>query len=227
MKAIPVPSRSLLPFFAPLCLALFPGTAFADGPPVDRETREVYVPHTLVDLDASQAEELETMNTVTFSPEQWASLRKESASCPKRLEVIIPWNLEDCTCGMSLETYGIALSPARLAVIHSSWSREHLAWVMSEGKLAELHIDREGALYLKGAPLPYALLLEAIAETTRQRDSESLRSRIDGAREKPFFAIRIPLGLDHEAPALKERIDEVYRAAEAAGWETMNRYDSE
>ena len=207
-------------------LNLATATAFADGPPVDRETREVSVPHTLIDLNPSQIEEFETLETVTFLPEQWAALRQNASSCPKRLVSIIPWNLEDCTCGLIGTTYGIALSPTRVALVHGQWSKEALAWQMVECDFAEFWIDHLGQFYHEGALVPYRLLLEAVPEAAKLLEKRpDLRAKLrEAEREKPFLAVRLPVDRDRADPALKHRIDELYRVAEASGWETMNKY---
>ena len=86
------------------------------------------MPHTVVDLSASQVEEYDTVDSVTFGPEQWAALRKNAPSCPKRLNSadIVPWDYRDCSCALIGRTYGIALSRTRLAVVHGDWEVDGL-----------------------------------------------------------------------------------------------------
>jgi len=218
MKTNPIHALTLL------CLiSIFsPGeTVVADGPPMNRETREVLVPHTLIDLTSSQVEELETMETITFPPEQWVELRKVAPSCPKRLIEIIPWNLEDCTCTLSNYTYGIVISPTEVAVVHGKWSAYWLACELSDVEefgIRELRIDRSGRLYLEGSRISKALLLASFQEMNLAK----LKQKNEG--DPPFLAIRLPFGMTREDAAVQATIDDVYEAAESVGWETMNKY---
>lgn len=184
------------------------------------------MPHTIVELSASQIEEYDTLDSVTFRPEQWAALRKNAPSCPKRLNSadIVPWDYRDCSCSLIGRTYGIALSRTRLAVVHGDWEVEGLVARMLEEFWVEFYIDPNGQLHLEGARVPFELVLKAFPKLAeRVKNSTHLRQRMrEEGREKPFVAVRTPLDRNRNDPALKERIDAIYRVAEAAGWETMN-----
>lgn len=209
-----IPSLSCLIHFAAHVLCVVP--ILADGLPIDRETKEVHVPHTLIDLSPSQVEELETMNSVTFPPEQWAELRKISPSCPKQLEQIVLWTNRDCTCVLSNYTYGIVLESNRIALVHGKWSSYWLVQDIIgvfEEKPSELSMDREGNLYHGGSLISKELLLTGLAElpvNTKKRE------------EPPFFCIRISVGMKRAEEPAKSTIDEIYEAARAAGWETAS-----
>ena len=60
-------------------------SSLADGLPKDEQDR-LAVPHTLVTLSPSQVEEMEALDSVTLTREQWAGLRKVSPNTPKRIE---------------------------------------------------------------------------------------------------------------------------------------------
>jgi hypothetical protein len=207
-------------------VAMPAASLFADGPPVDRQTREVSVPHTVVELSASQIEEYDTLDSVTFPSEQWAALRKNAPSCPKRLSSadIVPWNYRDCSCALIGRTYGIALSRTQLAVVHGDWDVDGLVGRILAEFWVEFYIDPNGELHLQGARVPFDLILKAIPKLAAQVEkSPHLRQRMrEEGREKPFVAVRTPLDSNRDDPALRERIDAIYRVAEAAGWETMN-----
>lgn len=204
--------------FTALIFFLFQSWLQAEGPPVNRKTGEVTVPHTIITLNDSQQEELDTLGSVTFTPDQWASLRKVSNTCPKRIGTVIPVDYNDCTCGLD-EEYAIAVAPDRLAVLHNEWRDSSLVWFFSSRDMITLRVDRRGQFYYEGALVPYRSLLESVRVTAEQRkESDKETNKV------PYLYAEIPIGLTRESVTLKERIDELYELAEAGGWETPNKY---
>lgn len=69
----------------------------ADGLPKN-EKGELTAKHMLIEPNPSQVEEMEVLNSVTLTKEQWAEVRKVSPNTPKRLQGIIPITWNDCLC---------------------------------------------------------------------------------------------------------------------------------
>jgi len=203
---------------AVLSFFLLESWGIADGPPVNSKTGEVTVPHTIVSLNESQQEELDTLGSVTFTPDQWKGLRKVSNTCPKRIESVIPVDYNDCTCGLDTE-YAIAVAPDRLAVLHNEWRDSSLVWFFSSRDVITLRVDRRGQFYYEGALVPYRSLLESV-RVAAEKKMESNKE----TNKVPYLYAEIPIGLTRESVTLKERIDELYELAEAGGWETPNKY---
>lgn len=201
-------------------LAAFPVLLMADGIPVDPETGKITVPHTFVNLNADQVEEVDSLGTLTFTGEQWIAVRKVAPTCPKRLGNVLPVTFNDCTCHVS-GVYGIAVARNLVAVLHDSWDESVLAWKIWQAGLQrnslELRVDHRGQFYYRGALVPFQLLLKAISSEPEQSREE--RSKTADAR-KPFVMVSIPFGMDRGAATLKLRIDRLYKTAGAGGWET-------
>lgn len=199
-------------------LSLLLGTvAWADGPPIDPRTGEITYPHTVVDLTDAQANEFDTVGTVTLNPDQWASIRKVSNATPRRIPQIIPIDWNDCLCCVHAN-YGIALGPRRLAVLHRNWSPLYLARQFGSAETLQLRIDRRGQFYYQDALLPYQTLLGAVSDASEEREK---RNAEQGT--KPYFYVLLPNGMDSESVTLKSRLSEVYDLADRNGWETPPR----
>ena len=74
--------------------------ALAEGLPVDRKTRQILVPHTIIHLTPEQIEETQLLSTLTLTPEQWRGFRQQFPNIPKRFDTVLPVTLNDCTCGL-------------------------------------------------------------------------------------------------------------------------------
>jgi hypothetical protein len=188
--------------------------AYGDGGiPVDRTTKEVTVPHETLTLSESQIEEIESLGTLTLSSEQWQQLRAISPNCPMRIEEILPVTYRDCGCAQIGVFYGIQLSPNRVAVTHSEIAGgsdgSNVRGAIESGKDLILRMDTRGQFYYGGALIHFEDLVKLIA------DSE----KTDSPR---MLGVVRPVGVKRDSPVAKERLDALYNAAAAKGWEEWN-----
>ena len=203
--------------FSSVLLLLLAFPARGDGPPIDHKTGKITYPHSVVDLNSTQANELDTVGTVTLTSEQWAALRKVSKATPRRIQEVIPVTWNDCLCGVHGD-YGIALGPKRIAILHRNWNPGSLAWTFAHTESLELRIDRRGQFYFRDALIPYPTLLSGFSEASAERKSVTGQSS-----RKPSLFVRLPLGMDEKSVTLKSRLDEIYELAGKEGWETPFR----
>jgi len=203
--------------FSSVLLLTFAISVHGDGPPIDPKTGRITYPHSVVDLNAAQANELDTVGTVTLTSEQWATVRKVSNATPRRIQEIIPITWNDCLCGVRGD-YGIALGPRRIAVLHRNWSSDSLAWRLGHTDDLELRIDRRGQFYFGDALIPYRTLLSGFSDASAARNSENGEKM-----RKPSLRILLPLGMDPDSVTLKSRLDEVYELVSQEGWDTPFR----
>jgi hypothetical protein len=191
-----------------LCAA----AALGDGIPVDRGTRKVTVPHTVLSLTASQAEEVEILNTLTLTDEQWKQLRAVGPLCPKRFTTILPVDYDDCTCGVSC--YVIQLSRTEVAVPHYEINGEapgQLYEDLMHGSRLGLRVDGRGQFYFEGVLIAFPRLIETL------KKSNGKISNGNEVVQRPFY-VQMPLGVHRNSAVTKSRLDTLYATAKAAGW---------
>lgn len=192
-----------------LALALV-RVAIADGLPKD-ENDNLTVPHTLLTLSPSQVEEMEALNSVTLTKEQWAGLRKVSPGTPKRLEGILPITWNDCLCCAG-PVAAVRMKDGKLAVWHESQDAKSLAYkFLQSGKLT-LMVDRRGQFHLDGALVRYQVLLEAI------RASTPVKLPKKGDYESGRAEVKVPPGMNLQDAVFEDRIRTVYAELATKGW---------
>ena len=188
----------------------------ADGIPLNRDTGEVTVPHTVVPLTAEQVEETQTLGTFTLTPEQWREIRAKSPQCPKRFNHIVPVTWNDCTCGME-DGYAIVLSRDRVAVLHDSISGvsvEMVSYGLFKSSNITLRVNERGEFHLDGKVIPFSTLLKAFAAA-----SESAK-RDNGGRENPshfWLNVELPAGVKPTDDVYESRLKQIADAADKAG----------
>lgn len=191
------------------------GVVLADGIPVNRETRRVSVPHTVIKLSTSQSEEIETLGTLTLSPDQWRHLRTIGRSCPKRIQNILPVTWADCTCDLS--PYGIQLSRGEVAITHSQISDvvpADLEVEIEQGSGIWLRVDSRGQFYHNGVLVPFPHLVRLIAASAGKIPQGS-------ASQERYMGIELPVNLRRDSDVLKTRLDTLNQTAKSAGWKTQ------
>lgn len=203
--------KYLFTLFAAVML-LLSYSALGDGIPVDRDTGKITVPYESIKLSESQIEEVDLLGTLTLDSEQWRKLRAINVACPKRFSVI-PLTYHDCTC--EVPTYAIAISGSEVAITHDQIGSfksgaRHLKFLLSQYDHIRLNIDRRGQFYQDGSLIRFEELLDVL-HSTNPKVKEGT---------KPFFYVKIPIGLSRNSEVFKARLDAVYSTANEKGWKT-------
>ena len=181
----------------------------ADGIPVDRATHRVTVPHDLITLSDSQAEEVESLGTLTLDQDQWRRLRAVSPSYPQRIETLVAASYSDCTCDMG--SYGIALSRTRVAVPRGQFDGPAAGRLLEPGHdetVLGLRMDRRGQFYHQGVLVPFPELLTALRARTPS----------PGDTTERWLVVELPVGVTPQDATVATRLARVTAAARAAGW---------
>ena len=190
-------------------LFLFPLICFADGLPLN-DKGDIDVPHTVISLTASQVEELQVLNSVTLTTDQWETLRKVSHATPKRLHGILPISYNDCTCGISYEA--IRLNDGRLAVMHEEFSKDQLVRRLNAEKSVVLRVDDRGQMYFHGILIRFPALVEALA-SIRECYNTDQTAPMDG-----IATVEVPPGMKPTDAVFTERLKKVYQLLAKKGW---------
>lgn len=182
------------------------GALMADGLSIDPETGLPQWKHEVIRIDATQLEEVTVLGSLTLSAKQWAQLRKQAPSCPKRITSVLPNDWNDCMCGVEGPGLGVQVSDFEVAILldgidHDSSKR--LTQLATEGASIKLSLDRRGQFYHEGALVRYPGVLEALQHAKEDRGS---------------IALDIPLGLKRDSSVMKTRIDAVEALTDKAGW---------
>ena len=185
-------------------------SSLADGLPKDEQDR-LTVPHTLVTLSPSQVEEMEALDSVTLTREQWAGLRKVSPNTPKRIEGLLPITWNDCLCCAG-PVGGVLMKDGKLAIWHESQDAKLLARRIGHSQKLSFKIDHRGQFHLDGVLVRYNLLLEAI------RASDPVKVVKGAPYEHGQAAVEVPPAMQATDPVFKDRILTVYRDLAAKGW---------
>ena len=169
------------------------------------------MPTTLLTLNASQVEEMEALNTVTLTKEQWARMRNVSPNTPKRLQGVLPITWNDCLCGVG-RVDGVLMQDGRLAVMHRQQSAKGLRHRIRPGQGLVLQVDHRGQFHLDGILVHYEVLLEAI------RSSKPLTEEERQVSWKSAAKVQVPPALSPTDPVFEDRIVTVCRELAAKGW---------
>ncbi|MCW1916853.1 hypothetical protein OJ996_24910 [Luteolibacter sp. GHJ8] len=193
--------KRILPLLAS-CLIL---PCLGAGIPV--EDGKVMVPHTMLRPNASQAEEIAVLNSITLTQEQWEDLRKVSPNTPKRVE-LLPETYDDCTCEMNVG--GILMKDGRVSVLHVEQTAELLSWYFSDEGDIEFKVDERGQFYFKGILVRYPVLLESIRKA---------KVAATGRTDVTWTAtVSVPLGKSPTDAVYAGRLREVYGLLAEKGW---------
>lgn len=172
-----------------------------EGLPLDRETMTVLVEHSIVILSTAQQEEIEVLNTLTLTPEQWMALRAHDPYCPKRFEDIYKPSRTD---GVESAAYAIQMSPTSVAIPHDTGLDMTKVITKKHGS-QHLHVDRRGQFYCEQRLVPFRKLLEIIQASAAEEKTAMLY-------------VTIPVGLRLDSAVIKTRFDRLSSAANMAGW---------
>ena len=204
---------------------------YADGIPVDHETGEVIVPHTILSLTAEQIDEIQTLDTFTLAPEQWRQMRATMPQCPKRFHNVIPVTWRDCLCCVGHDgPYVIALSRDRIAVLHeneSGLSIESILYELFFDAHTTLRMNERGEFFSCGKLVPFQSLLKAFTsppDNAKQNNEGKLivaRTSDDG--EEYFvtrsLSVELPVGAKPTDAVYESRLKQLASAAEKIGIE--------
>ncbi len=167
----------------------------------------------MLTISESQTEEIESLGTLTLSSEQCQELRAISTGCPKRIERILPVTYRDCGCALIGVFYGIQLSPSQVAVTHSEISggseKSDVRNALESGTDLILRMDGRGQFYFGGALIPFGDLLKMVANSGKPDSNRML-------------GVVRPIGVTRDSPVAKDRLDALFKAAKAVGWEEWN-----
>ena len=192
-----------------LALLTLPAACLADGLPKD-ENGNLTVPHTLVTPNASQVEEIETLNSITLTKEQWAELRKVSPNTPKRLEGIVPITWNDCLCATPCGA--VRMKDGKIAVWHETQDAKALSYRINPSRQLTLMIDRRGQFHLNGVLVHYKVLIEAI------RASEAVKPGERDEYPAGIAELKVPPGMRADDPVFIDRLTSIYTELAAKGW---------
>ena len=181
----------------------------ADGLPKN-EKGELTVKHTLIEPNPSQVEEMEVLNSVTLTKEQWAEVRKVSPNTPKRLQGIIPITWNDCLCEVRCEA--VRMLDGKLAIFHDEQTVQTIDYRISPGRPLTLMVDRRGQFHIDGILVKYRVLIDAI------RASERVQPEVLNGGEGGTAEVKVPPGMSLEDPVFEDRIPNVYVELAAKGW---------
>lgn len=209
MKATPL----AVPF---IIVMLAAASAFGEGTiPVDLKTRTVTTDHILLEVSDTQAEEMDTQGTLTFTKEQWQLLRQKGLMWPMRLEWIVDYNEDTCACALMGYT-GIRLDEKRVAILTGGSDIENAREVLiaagqgaGSGISMSLKADRKGQFYAKGVLIPYRDLLAYFQEQVHSA----------GKKRQLSLNINFPVDIDRHSTTVKERVDQLEASAKSSGWE--------
>lgn len=183
----------------------------ADGLPLN-EDGSISVPHTMLTLNDSQAEELEALQSVTLTKTQWAELRKVSPATPKRIVGILPSTWGDCLCFTPDGFGGILMKDGKLAILHDTISTDQLRDTLQQQRSHVLRVDSRGQFHREGVLIRFNTLQAAIEALPKVKEVEG----------EEVWRVRIsaPPGKDDNAPIFDGRIQKVKAQFAQKGWKT-------
>jgi hypothetical protein len=183
-------------------LALLPSI----GSALPLKEGKVTIPHTIVALNESQIEEIEALNTVTLTSDQWSNARKTMPKVRKRIMGILPANWSNCTC---CHDYQAILFPDnRLAIVHSlTFDKKGV------GDAREpIRMGRGGQFYDWGHAYDFDGLIELIRNSP---DVSELRNK---RGERLRKEVSPPPGKALTDADIYKRVREIYQELAAKGW---------
>jgi len=214
--------------FLLIMLLFCASSAFGDGLPV--VNGKIDADHTVINLTESQAEEVEVLNTLTLTSDQWRELSKIGPACPKRFYTLLPIDYHDCTCGES--DYAIIMPGKKAAILHSFIQKSAFdglsilfnppdrpvlsgfRWEQYMGKQTlTLQVDHNGVFYLGATAIPFETLREQLSNT------KVPAYNIDqaGPVKERTIVFQLAPGM-RASKELKKKAPELKLAAEATGW---------
>lgn len=202
--------------------------AWSEGIPVDRETGNVSVPHTVISLTEDQIEETQTLGTITLTPEQWREIRAKSPQVPKRINMVLPVTFNDCSCGID-EEYAIALSRNRIAVLHdgdAGASAESVRYeLFGDRRITTLRMNERGEFHLGGKLVPFPTLLRAFAappEGAKRDEQGKLLVTVTESGSvstcSRHLNVELPMGAKPTDAVFQSRLKQVAAAADQIGF---------
>lgn len=185
----------------------------------------------MLELTESQAEEVELLDTLTLTDEQWRDLRKIGPACPKRFYTILPIDHNDCTCGYS--DYVILVSRRKAAVLHYmikedqtegleqlfTYSKPSILWGSRwekyYGDRLTLRVDGQGRFSMGSSFISYEQLRKLLALKQMSFDPSRGPMPVENNRSLVFqLAVGVRAGGD-----VKAKAGELRKVAEASGWD--------
>lgn len=181
----------------------------ADGLPKN-EIGELTAKHMLIEPNPSQVEEMEVLNSVTLTKEQWAEVRKVSPNTPKRLQGIIPITWNDCLCEERCEA--VRMLDGKLAIFLEDQSVQTISFRINPFGSLVLQVDHRGQFHLNGILVKYKTLIDAIRASEPVKP-EHRKDYVGGTAK-----LDVPPGMNVEDPVFEDRITSVYVELAAKGW---------
>jgi len=192
-----------------LTMLTLSAACLADGLPKD-ENGNLTVPHTLVTPNASQIEEIETLDSITLTEKQWAELRKVSPSTPKRLEGIVPITWNDCLC--ETPCGAVRMKDGKIAVWHETQDAKSLSYRINPARKLTLMVDHRGQFHLNGVLVRYKVLIDAI------RASETVKTENRDEYPAGIAEVKVPPGMRADDPVFIDRLTSIHTELAAKGW---------
>jgi len=141
------------------------------------EGGKVLEAHTPITLTDGQAEEIDALETLTLTADQWAMLRAKYPACPKRFSKIMSVDHNDCTCGDA--DIVVRLSKNKAAILDRAIDAKafhdleaffktgqrdlNTQWRSLSLKSVGITIDERGQYYMAGTLVPFATLLRMLS----------------------------------------------------------------
>lgn len=183
-------------------LAFLPSIGFA----LPVKDGKVTIPHTIVELNGSQIEEIEALNTVTLTTDQWNKARETMPKVRKRIMGVLPANWRNCTC---CHDYQAILFPDnRLAIVHSlTFDKKGVG----DGR-EPIRMGSTGQFYDWGHAYDFDGLIKLIRNS---RDVSELKNK-QGERLRK--EVSPPPGKTATDPEIYTKVKKIYQELAAKGW---------
>ncbi len=146
--------------------------------PVDPKTGRVTVEHVMLDLSETQIQEVDTIGTLTLSPDQWSELQKIDPVCPKRLDIVLPPSFEDSDGGLpDTSPWAIRTARGHVAIPKANLEVDYkdeltrLKDGLAKGEDLVLWMNADGEFHRGGRHLEFSMLLKLIAASAEGRTS--------------------------------------------------------
>jgi hypothetical protein len=200
--------------------------ALAEGLPMDGKTRQILVPHTVVNLTPEQIEETQILSTLTLTPEQWRGLRKQFPNIPKRFDTVLPVTSRDCACGLE-GSFVIQLSRNRAAFLNSMQAEGGVEWVRYElfrKRATVFQVNERGEFHIDGTVIPFSDLLKALESppdyAKRNQFGRLITTETSNGEtfETPYFLIvNLPVDAKPDGAVYAARLSQIRAACERIG----------
>jgi serine/threonine protein kinase len=201
-------------------------TKFSDRIPVDLQTSEVKVPHTVVTLTPDQVDETQTLGTLTLNDEQWRGVRSKYPSSPKRFPHVLSLSSPDRLYGPDAD-YAIELSRDRMALLHRSdlpASHDDIRRELFQQPITSLRANERGEFYLRGKLVPFPALLKALEsppeKALRDEDGKLLITAVASGTSSTaprWLGVKLPAEARPSDPVYLARLSQLAAAADQIG----------